>query len=191
MRRHPHVVFLCTGNAARSVMAGAMLAAHRVEDVRVTTAGTHVIEGQPMSRRTRDAMAELGVATDGHRSRQLRQADVDSADLLIGLATEHVSWARRFHPEAAGRTATLRRLWRDLPGEPSTLAERVDRLKLAEIELEAWEDVEDPAGGEAEEFGACAREVMELVAGLAPRLGTADNGRNQEGDDAIREKWST
>ena len=49
------VVFLCTGNAARSVMAGAALAA-LLPDRPVATAGTLVVEGQPMSWRTRAAL---------------------------------------------------------------------------------------------------------------------------------------
>ena len=66
----PTLVTLCTGNAARSVMAGAILAEH-VPAVVVATRGTHVIEGMPMSWRTRDAIVALGAKAEGHRSRQL------------------------------------------------------------------------------------------------------------------------
>ncbi len=163
------IVFLCTGNAARSVMGGAALAAH-LPDWHVSTAGTLVVEGQPMSWRTRAALDAVGLDAPHHRSRQATASEVRNAALVIALAPEHVQWIRRTHPDAAARTATLRRLARDLPSDDAPLAERIASLGLAEVELGDWEEVVDPGGGDADTFASCAVEVVELVAALAPRL---------------------
>ena len=53
-----------------------LVTAQVAPDWEVATAGTHVIEGQPMSWRTREAMARLGYSANGHRSHQLNDADV-------------------------------------------------------------------------------------------------------------------
>jgi protein-tyrosine-phosphatase len=165
---HP-VVFLCTGNAARSVMGGAALAAH-LPDWHVTTAGTLVVEGQPMSWRTQAALESVGLSAPSHRSRQATAAELGHAALVIALAPEHVQWVRRTHPEAAPRAGTLRRLARDLPSGRAPLETRIASLGLEGVELGAWEEVVDPGGGDAEVFAQCAAEVVELVAALAPRL---------------------
>jgi len=163
----PLVVTLCTGNAARSVMSGAML---HSAPVRIVTAGTHVVEGQPMSRRTRDALASVGFGADGHRSHQLSDGDVEAADLILAMAGEHVAYIRRRHPQAASKTASIKRLCRDLPATSLPLVERLRLLDLAAVPVEGWEDIEDPAGGEDEAYRSCAKELADLCVELVPRL---------------------
>ena len=154
-------------------MAGALLEEH-VPGAVIVTSGTHVIEGMPMSWRTRDAITGLGLEVPLHRSRQATVEELDRADLVIALAGEHVGWMRRVHPRAAARTGTLKRLARDLPSGPEPLGERVAALGLATVILESWEDVIDPAGGDVDIFHETAREIQTLVHSLAPRLMPAE-----------------
>ena len=154
------IITLCTGNAARSVMAGAALAELGGHEVR--TAGTFVVEGQPMSWRTRQSLADHGLAAPDHRSSQLREWDLAEVDLVVCMAVEHVEWVRREHPDWAHKAATIKRLVRDGWTDD-----------LATVELDpSWEDVEDPGGGELEDFQRCAAEVVELVGELHRVLGS-------------------
>jgi len=109
----PVVCFLCTGNAARSVMARVMFA-DRAPGYRAVAAGTLVLEGHPMSQRTRLALADLNLSDMDHRSRQFGDEHAGS-DLIVAMEPGHVAWIRRHHPEVAARTATLPRLVRHLP----------------------------------------------------------------------------
>lgn len=163
------IITLCTGNAARSVMAGAVLVAAD-PGLEVITAGTHVIDGQPMSWRTREALADLGLEASHHRSAQLRPGDLERADLVLAMAAEHVRYVRREHPEVADRTATLKRLARDLADGPEPLRERLAALDLVHVALDEDEDVADPAGGDEQVYVDCAREIDGLLAALLPRL---------------------
>lgn len=167
----PSLLFICTGNATRSVLAG-VLAERERPAWRVRTAGTFVIEGQPVSWRTRRALESLGLQADAHRGSQLTADDLAAADVVVALACEHVTYIRRNHPEAAARTTTLHRLVATLPKGPEPLPGRLAGLGLAEAELDpVWEDVEDPGGGEVEDYLACAVEIDALMRTALPLLG--------------------
>ena len=169
----PVVCFVCTGNAARSVMAAAMLRA-LAPDLEVVSAGTHVVEGQPMGVRTRTALAGCGLADPGHRSRQFSAGEA-GADLIAVMEPAHLSWIRSRFPAAAAVAGSLRRLARDLPRpaptRPLTLVERVAALDLAGVRPEPWEEVADPGAGEQPDFDRCAQDLHHLVAQLRDRLG--------------------
>jgi protein-tyrosine-phosphatase len=175
------LLILCTGNAARSVMAGFMLnhlqLARPQTPLHIVTAGTHTIDGQPMGRRTRSALSGIPELADaafgGHRSRQVYEADLARAELVVVMEADHVRFVRRQFHEAADRTATIRRLCEDLPPAPPApplLGARVAALHLADAPPSDEDDVIDPAGGEEAQYAACVAELWSLCQTLITLL---------------------
>ncbi len=172
------LLVLCTGNAARSVMAGFMLDVLRDgrpgDPLHIVTAGTHTIDGQPMGLRTRTALARLpelsGADFRRHRSRQVHGVDLVHAQLVVVMEADHVRFVRRQFPDAAAKTATIRDVCRRLAPPPPALDERVAALDLGAVELSDSDDVLDPAGHEADVYAACVDELWGLCRTLVTLL---------------------
>lgn len=155
----PHVLFVCTGNATRSVIAACLVRRER-PDWRIDSAGTWAIPGLPSSRRTLAALESVGVSAPGHRSVTLTREHLAEADLVVAFEADHVMHVRRMDPAAAVRTATLPRLL--LPDWPGA--------DLAAEDPRGWTEVDDPAGGDVDDFVTCARDIDAQLALLLPRL---------------------
>jgi protein-tyrosine-phosphatase len=180
----PSILMLCTGNAARSVMGEVVLQSMR-PDLVVSSAGTLAIEGQPLSIRTRNALEHIEMQVPfHHRSRELTSQDVDSADLIVAMAREHVRYVRRHYPTAAPRTAVLKWLVEELPAGLEPLNQRVGQLNIERVDLDEMQDVIDPADPvgitmpsnvnrievEMRAYVECALEIRDLITKLESRL---------------------
>ena len=106
------VLFVCTGNTCRSVMATQVLRRELADaglSAEVASAGLRVREaGQPADPRAQEVLGRHGYRVE-HQTRQFETAMLSSHDLVIGLDSMHVSVLRHLAPDrdAAARIRLL------------------------------------------------------------------------------------
>jgi protein-tyrosine-phosphatase len=106
----PYILFVCTGNICRSPMAEYLFREHHATEHgwRVGGAGTHAPVGSPASREAVKALKEVGIDLRPHRSRQLTDALVDEADLIVVMTEGHRQICLERFPAAADKVHVLK-----------------------------------------------------------------------------------
>jgi protein-tyrosine phosphatase len=169
------VLFVCSGNICRSPTAAALLTARlvgRVDRVSVASAGTLDL-GQPSPEEVVVAAAELGADVGTHYGHRFTIDDLAGADLIVGMAREHVREVVLAQPSIFPRTFTLPELVRRghavgrrgrLEPLGGWLARVHEGRRHADLLGNSDEDdVPDPMGGSPSEYRASAEQIAGLV----------------------------
>ncbi|MDD6214373.1 MAG: low molecular weight protein arginine phosphatase [Firmicutes bacterium] len=141
-----NILFVCTGNTCRSPMAAALfnkIAVKRNLDVRIESAGIFANEGEPASTEAVVAMKKYGIDLLGHHSQSINTELLEKCDLILTMTTAH---KMLIEPSAQGKTFTLN--------------------EYAGMD----EDIQDPYGGDVEEYERCAEQIYSALLKVADRI---------------------
>lgn len=119
------VLCVCTGNICRSPAAERLLAARLGSAVSVSSAGIGALVGQPISPPMDEFLAAVGADASRFAARQLSEALLWPAEVVLGMTLAHRSDAVELWPRAVRRAFSLKELARllselnpaELPGE--------------------------------------------------------------------------
>jgi len=174
-----NILFLCTGNLCRSPTAQYLLVAHlrTLEvDAVVASAGFRR-DGQPSPALAQEVLAARRLDLSAHRSHHVQADDLAWADLVLGMAREHVREAVVLHPAAWPHTFTLREIVRrgaqvGTRREHEMIEEWIAAVHRGRrtadlLGSDDADDIADPMGGTREEFQA----VADVIDGQLRALG--------------------
>lgn len=137
------VVFVCTGNRARSPLAEALFRRYAGAPTDVSSVGTLDVGPLPALPDAVRAGRRLDVDLAHHRARALSSVDLSSADLVLGFEPSHVEAAVRTAGADPARAFLLAELAM-LVHENDSSEDPVSRAKAAVTEAGAWRTKDTP-----------------------------------------------
>jgi protein-tyrosine phosphatase len=107
------ILFICSGNYCRSPLAEGVARlrlqqAGYSRQIVTRSAGTlREYEGLPPAPLILEVLREVGADGPHHPPHQITPAEIQQADLILGVAQHHVDWIAEHYPVARARTFLL------------------------------------------------------------------------------------
>lgn len=106
------VLFICSGNSCRSVMAQELLKKLLKEknrdDVEVLSAGTLILSGLGITEGTKEVLRREGIDASGHRSQRVTKEMIKKSDLILVMEKLHEEKILSLAPEVKNRLFLLK-----------------------------------------------------------------------------------
>ena len=151
MKNIKSVLFVCTGNSCRSIMAEGLLKKYLKEagrtDIEVSSSGILPLEGLKPTAETIQVMKDEGVDVSSYKSRPLTAEIIKKADLILVMEELHRQEVMNSVPDAGSRTCLLR-------GYYNCASKAVNNIALG---------VRDPIGRSMEDYKASKEMIKKEI----------------------------